>query len=183
MDHTEAQEVLREIASTEIAVHSQRFFKTGPGNMAREINSWAFGFPTFNSRSGKQKNSCTPNFMKNDFALIILVSKTKKARSDVKKNIFELYLSNTEYVNNWDLVDTSAEDIVGVYLSDKDRAVLYRLAKSDNLWERRIAIMSTFHFIKKDDFKDTLAIAELLLQDEHDLIHKAVGWMLREVGN
>ncbi|WP_255233306.1 DNA alkylation repair protein [Aliifodinibius salipaludis] len=115
-------------------------------------------------------------------ALIILVHKSQKAEKNELKKIFDLYLKNTNYINNWDLVDTSAEHIVGAYLSDKDRSILYELAKSDNLWERRIAILSTFHFIKNDDFEDTLAIAELLLEDEHDLIHKATGWMLHETG-
>jgi 3-methyladenine DNA glycosylase AlkD len=115
-------------------------------------------------------------------ALIILVSKFEKADDIDKERIFHFYLENIEYVNNWDLVDLSAPKIVGDYLFDKDRSILFRLAKSSNLWKRRIAILSTFYFIKNDDFKDSLTISELLLEDEHDLIHKAVGWMLREIG-
>jgi 3-methyladenine DNA glycosylase AlkD len=99
-----------------------------------------------------------------------------------KKSIYQLYLKNTEFINNWDLVDTSAHYIVGPYLIDKSRTPLYELAQSDSLWERRIAIMSTFHYIKNDDFTDTLKIARILLHDQQDLIHKAVGWMLREIG-
>ncbi|HIN47957.1 MAG TPA: DNA alkylation repair protein, partial [Deltaproteobacteria bacterium] len=91
-------------------------------------------------------------------------------------------LENTKFINNWDLVDISAGNIVGAYLYEKDRVPLYRLVKSKNLWERRIAIIATFHFIRNDDFEDTLKIAEILLNDQEDLIHKAVGWMLREVG-
>src|SRR5699024_6735028 len=98
-------------------------------------------------------------------------------------NIFDLYINNLTFINNWDLVDTSAEHIIGAYLADKNRRILYSLANSNNLWERRIAIMSTFHFIKNKEFRDTLKLAELLLNDKHHLIHKAVGWMLREVGN
>ena len=91
-------------------------------------------------------------------------------------------MDHSKYINNWDLVDVTAKHIVGAFLEDKDRTPLYRLASSDSLWKRRIAILSTFHFIENNDFKDTLKIAEILIRDPHDLIHKAVGWMLREVG-
>ena len=96
--------------------------------------------------------------------------------------IYRLYLLHTQFINNWDLVDCSAEHIVGAHLFSKDRKPLYRLVRSRSLWERRIGVMATFHFIKRDDFLDTVAIAEVLLHDHEDLIHKAVGWMLREVG-
>jgi 3-methyladenine DNA glycosylase AlkD len=97
-------------------------------------------------------------------------------------NIYQWYIKNAKQVNNWDLVDSSAPYIVGDFLKDKDRSVLFKLAKSKNLWEKRIAILSTFAFINQGEFKDTFKIAEILLSDTHDLIHKAVGWMLREVG-
>ena len=115
-------------------------------------------------------------------ALLILVSKYGKADSSGKDEIFGFYLNNTEYVNNWDLVDSSAPKIVGDYLVNKDRSILFKLAKSSNLWERRIAVLATFMFIRNNDFEDALRISKLLLHDEHDLIHKAVGWMLREIG-
>lgn len=115
-------------------------------------------------------------------AVLILVAQFKKADNKLKKDIYKFYLKNAKRINNWDLVDLSAPNIVGGYLSGNDRQVLYRLAKSKNLWERRISILATFTFIRAYDFSDTLAIAEILLKDEHDLIHKAVGWMLREVG-
>ncbi|UCD96135.1 MAG: DNA alkylation repair protein [Candidatus Bathyarchaeota archaeon] len=115
-------------------------------------------------------------------ALVILVSKFREAEKTGKERIFSFYLQNTESINNWDLVDLSAPRIVGDYLLDKDRSILYRLAKSENLWERRIAILSTFAFIDNNEFADTLRISEALLQDNHDLIHKAVGWALREIG-
>jgi len=99
-----------------------------------------------------------------------------------KKQIVTFYLKNTRKFNNWDLVDGFAPNILGDWLIDKDKAILYRLARSKNLWERRIAILSTAYFISQNQFKDTLKIAGILLNDEHDLIHKAVGWMLREVG-
>ncbi len=115
-------------------------------------------------------------------ALLILVSKYRRADSAGKSGIFFFYLRNTAHVNNWDLVDLSAPRIIGDYLCDKDRAILFKLAKSDNLWERRIAVLSAFSFIANNDFEDALSIAKLLLQDKQDLIHKAVGWMLREIG-
>ncbi|MBS3051808.1 MAG: DNA alkylation repair protein [Candidatus Aenigmarchaeota archaeon] len=115
-------------------------------------------------------------------SLLILVEKYKKSDETTKKKIFGFYLKNTKNVNNWDLVDLSAPNIIGNHLLKKDRSVLYKLAKSSNLWEKRIAIISTFEFIKNDEFEDTLKISELLLNDKHDLIHKAVGWMLREIG-
>lgn len=114
-------------------------------------------------------------------ALIILTQQYKKAEN--KKKIVEFYLKNTKNINNWNLVDISSHYILGDYLLDKDRAVLYKLAESKNLWEKRIAIISTFAFIRNNQFEDSLKIAEILLHDEHDLIHKAVGWTLREVGN
>jgi len=122
-------------------------------------------------------------------ALLMLVAKSGDlsltAGDKIEKNkeqIFDFYLKNTKNINNWDLVDLSAPNIVGNFLLDKDTKILYKLATSKNLWERRIAVISTFAFIKENQFIDTLKIAELLLNDKHDLIHKAVGWMLREVG-
>ena len=115
-------------------------------------------------------------------ALVILISKYRKAEESIKGEIFEFYLKNTEKINNWDLVDLSAPRIVGDYLRNKERSILYKLAKSDSLWERRVSILSTFTFIDNNDFEDALNISELLLNDEHDLIHKAVGWALREIG-
>ena len=96
--------------------------------------------------------------------------------------IYRLYLNNTQYINNWDLVDSSAYHIVGTYLEDRGKKILYKLTQSNSLWERRIAIMSTFQFIRKHQFGDTLSLSEQLIDDKEDLIHKAVGWMLREIG-
>jgi 3-methyladenine DNA glycosylase AlkD len=116
--------------------------------------------------------------------LLLLVKQFKKAKSEKeKKAIFDFYLRNARKANNWDLVDVTCRDVIGLYLLDKpDRSILYRLAESDNLWEQRIAIVSTWTFIKNYQFDDTLAISEKLLDHKHDLMHKAVGWMLREVG-
>ena len=115
-------------------------------------------------------------------ALLILADKYKKSDSKNKKIIVDFYLQNTQRVNNWDLVDLSADKILGNYLIDKDKSILYNLVKSQNLWERRISIISTFAFIRNNKFDDTIKISEILLNDEHDLIQKAVGWMLREMG-
>ncbi len=115
-------------------------------------------------------------------SLVILVSKYQKADQIQKKKIVDFYLKNTKQINNWDLVDLSAPKILGDYLLDKEKSILYQFARSLNLWKKRIAIISTFTFIKNNHFKETLKISEILLNDDHDLIHKAVGWMLREVG-
>ena len=115
-------------------------------------------------------------------ALLIICKKYKKAKEEEKANIFNFYLKNTKKINNWDLVDISAPNIVGNFLLDKKKSVLYNLANSSNLWEKRIAIVSTLYFIQKKEFEDALAISEILLKDKHSLIHKAVGWMLREIG-
>lgn len=114
--------------------------------------------------------------------LITLVEKYKRATPSEQKAIYTFYLKHLRWVNNWDLVDVTCRDVIGAYLFDKPRTLLYTLAVSKNLWERRIAIIATFYFIGKKDFADSLAIAKILLHDEHDLIHKAVGWMLREIG-
>lgn len=116
-------------------------------------------------------------------ALRMLILKYQKGNFKEKEKIFNFYLKNAKKINNWDLVDVSAPKIVGDYLLNKPRSVLYKLARSNNLWERRIAILATFAFIRNNEFEDTLKIAKILLNDKHDLIHKAAGWMLREVGN
>ena len=113
-------------------------------------------------------------------ALLILVSKFERGQG--RDVIFKTYLKNTKYINNWDLVDLSAHKIVGAYLVNRPRDILYKLARSKSLWERRISIISCFAFIRSNDFKDALKISQILLHDKHDLIHKAVGWMLREIG-
>lgn len=114
--------------------------------------------------------------------LLILVERFKKAKDAERKTIVNFYLANTKRINNWDLVDLSSKDIIGEYLVDKDRDVLYRLADSDLLWDQRIAIISTFAFIRRNDLADTFALSYKLLHHKHDLMHKAVGWMLREAG-
>lgn len=114
--------------------------------------------------------------------VLVLVAKFQKGEENEKGKIFSFYLKHTRDINNWDLVDLSAPNIVGEHLQKRDSKILYRLAKSQSLWERRIAVLSTFAFIKRGKSKDALAISKTLLKDSHDLIHKAVGWMLRETG-
>jgi 3-methyladenine DNA glycosylase AlkD len=115
-------------------------------------------------------------------ALFILTEQFNKGDEEARRRIVDLYLKNTAYLNNWDLVDSSAHKILGVWLVDKSREVLYELARSESLWERRISIISTFAFIKRGDLVDALNLAGALVNDGHDLIHKASGWVLREIG-
>ena len=115
-------------------------------------------------------------------ALILMAERYRTGDDEERRRIYEAYLSNTRYVNNWDLVDASAHRIVGPHLETRSRKPLDRLSRSESLWERRISVIATYHFIKNDELEPTLRLAERLLGDEHDLIHKAVGWMLREAG-
>lgn len=115
-------------------------------------------------------------------ALFIMADKFQLGNEKEKESIFKTYFKNTKYINNWDLVDLSVDKIIGSYLFNRPKNILYKLAKSKNIWERRMAIIATFNFIKKNKISETLKIAQILLEDKHDLIHKAVGWMLREVG-
>ena len=183
---------LRDLGDSEIAAHSQRFFKTGRGEYGEGDRFLGIRVPTIRKCVQEYRAISledTRELLKSPFhearllALLILVAKYSSANvSSEKKTIYRFYLSYTKFINNWDLVDCSAEHIVGAHLFCRDRKPIYRLARSRILWERRIGVMSTFHFIKREDFTDTLAIAEVLVHDQEDLIHKAVGWMLREVG-
>jgi DNA alkylation repair enzyme len=115
-------------------------------------------------------------------ALIIMVEKSKKKDEALRKELFNLYLSQTKRINNWDLVDLSCRFIIGEYLLDKSRDILYHLAQSPLLWDNRIAIVSTYAFIRKGQLEDTYALSDLMMHHPHDLMHKAIGWMLREAG-
>jgi len=169
----------------------QGFFKTGKGEYAEGDVFLGIAVPetrkvakNFTGLGLKElEKSLHSKFHEERLAaLLILAEKFRNASEKERKRIFDFYLENARFVNNWDLVDLSAPKIAGEFLLDKNRAVLYRLAKSKLIWERRIAVLSTFAFLRDSDFNDCIAIAELLLEDRHDLIHKAVGWMLREVG-
>lgn len=198
---------IRSKADPEKAVHLQRFFKTGPGQYAagdrfhgltvpvsRKIASEFASLPL----SDLQQLIQSPFHEERLIALHILTLQFEAAgrRHDetIRQQLVDFYLNHTEFINNWDLVDLSAYKILGKYLLDakpkiiqgvpysNPRKILYTLVKSKNLWERRIAIITTYTFIKNDDFDDTLKLSEKLLTDQHDLMHKAVGWMLRELG-
>jgi 3-methyladenine DNA glycosylase AlkD len=182
---------LQTLADPEKAKILSRFFKTGKGQYGE--GDVFLGIVVPKQRTVAKKYSGLPlrdigRLLTGEIhehrlvALIILANAYKNADTEDRERIVDFYLKQARNINNWDLVDLSAPNILGEYLLDKDRTVLYRLAGSKNLWERRMAIMSTFAFIRKNDFKDTLRISGLLLRDSHDLIHKAVGWMLREVG-
>ncbi|MCG8429628.1 MAG: DNA alkylation repair protein [Candidatus Omnitrophica bacterium] len=182
---------LRRYRSKEKARLLQGFFKTGPGEYGEGDVFLGVMVPFVRKVVRQYRHLCareTLLLLKSPFheerlsALLIMVSQFEKGDERVKKQIYQRYLKNTRFINNWDLVDLTARQIVGAYLTDKDRAPLYGLARSKNLWERRIAVIATAFYIAKDEFKDTFCIARLLLNDRHDLIHKAVGWMLREVG-
>lgn len=191
MTAQEISKILRRLADPQIAEHSQRFFKTGPGQYGEGDLFLGIRVPVLREQAKRFKDAPlveVQSLLKSAYheerlcALLSLVQKFSQGSPAHQKTVYELYLKNTRYINNWDLVDLSAYWIVGAWLMDKDRQPLYTLAHSKSLWERRIAIIATFHFIKDRQFADTLAIAALLLTDREDLMHKAVGWMLREVG-
>ena len=184
---------LQSIGSSEKAVHLSRFFKTGPGQYGEGDRFLGVMVPY--SRAIAKANKAMPLeevqlLLESSWhearlcALLILVYrfKERKITEEEREQIYSFYIKNARRCNNWDLVDLSCRDIVGEYLVDKDRSILYRLADSENLWEQRIAVVATWAFIRRSDFNDTLALAERLMAHKHDLMHKAVGWMLREVG-
>lgn len=167
------------------------FFKTGPGEYAEGDIFLGVTVPVLRKLARQFKDielKYAVVLLKSSIheerllALLILMLKYRGSGEKDKEKIYRTYLGNTRYINNWDLVDVTAKHIVGDYLRDRDKSVLYKLARSSSLWDRRIAVLSTFNFIEDHRFEDTIKIAELLLLDRHDLIHKAVGWMLREVG-
>lgn len=191
MTADEARERLKSLASPEVAATSAKFFKTGPGQYGAGDVFMGVRVPAIRTLAGDFRDLPlaeveallhSPIHEERLLALLILVAVAAKADESHKRTIFNFYLSNTRYINNWDLVDTSAPALVGAYLTDKSRTPLMKLARSTNLWERRIAIIATLHFIRRDEFDDTLRISQMLLSDKEDLIHKATGWMLREVG-
>jgi 3-methyladenine DNA glycosylase AlkD len=170
----------------------KRYFKTGKGDYGENEIFVGLSVPSIRTLSKKFKDLSfsevvlllqTKIHEHRLLALFILVDQFEQGDEKMKKKIFQIYLKLApKFVNNWDLVDSSAHLIVGKYLENKPKDVLFRLAKSHNLWEKRIAIISTYHFIRNNNYTYTIKVARLLLNDSHDLIHKAVGWMLREVG-
>ncbi|MBT3297970.1 DNA alkylation repair protein [archaeon] len=190
---------LNNLADKELSKNYSRFFKTGKGEYGEGDIFLGMRVPKLREVAKRYYEMNLTDLVKllqtniHEYrlgALIILVNKYKKAKKNnndlEQRKIVNLYLDNTKYINNWDLVDSSAHYILGEYLLEKenlkDRKILYDLAKSKDLWERRISVISTFAFIRNNQFEDSLKISKILLYDHHDLIHKAVGWMLREIG-
>lgn len=185
------REELNKYADSEQAKIYLRFFKTGKGDYGEGDKFIGAKVPVSRKIAKQFKDLPFPDIQsllnskiheERLIGLFILIEQYKWADEARTKDIFNFYLENLRAVNNWDLVDLSAEKIVGAYLLDKDHKILFKLARSKDLWERRIAIMSTFCFIKNRSYETTVSISNILLNDEHDLIHKAVGWMLREIG-
>ncbi len=191
-DFKTVQKELRKYAKRKTAAQSRKFFKTGKGQYAE--NSLFIGVRVPDIRKvAKEHVGISMAEMKKLIksqiheerllGLIILVNKYKNAKSEKEEEkVYKQYVSLFKYVDNWDLVDASCPYIVGPYLLARDRSDLYKWAKSDHLWTKRIAMVSNWWLIRKNDLKDVFKIAQILLSDEHDLIHKAVGWMLREAG-
>lgn len=190
MSLSELKKTVKKHSNIELGQFLQRFFKTGKGEYAEGDVFVGLKVPLSRSIAKQFKDLSFTSLSKlikskiheeRLIALFILNNRMKK--SDIKQQeiIFKFYLRNIKHINNWDLVDLSAEKIIGEYLFYKNKKILYQLSRG-NLWERRIAIISTFNFIKRNNYKTTLKISKLLLEDPHDLIRKAVGWMLREVG-
>jgi 3-methyladenine DNA glycosylase AlkD len=190
MSLNEIRTAIKKHANPKKAKLLQRFFKTGKGEYGEGDVFLGLTVPISRKIAIQFKNLAFVDIKsllnskiheERLIALLILVHNFEK-HPEKRESIFDFYLANTKNINNWDLVDLSAPRIVGAYMKDKERDLLYELTNSSNLWEKRIAIISTAWFIRNNDFKDTLAISELLINDKHDLIHKAVGWMLREIG-
>lgn len=189
--------VLNEVkshADADKARHAKGFFKTGEGQYGSGDKFLGVRVPILRKLVSVHKDVALKDalvLLSNEYhevrllAIFFMVKLFERAKKspDHQKQIVDAYLSHTAFVNNWDLVDSSAHKILGVYLLDKNREILYQLAESSSLWERRIAMMATYTFIKQGQFEDTFSLAAILIKDKHDLIHKIVGWMLREVGN
>ena len=182
------QQIRQSIDST--PQKAARFFKTGRGDYAEHEQFLGITMPTLRRLAQQHKDLTlkeVSTLLQSPFneerllALLILVEQYTTYH-DRQEEIYHFYRAHIPHMNNWNLVDVSAHLIVGAYLWDKERNPLWTMARSSNLWERRIAIVATWYFIKRKDIQDTLTLAQVLLEDTHDLIHKAVGWMLREVG-
>lgn len=187
----EIEKELHGLGDPEVADFLGRFFKTGPGEYGEGDRFLGIRVPVLRGLARKYRSlglsDCrtllvSPYHEARLLALLILVHAYDRGDEEKRDAIYRLYLDHVAYVNNWDLVDSSAEHIVGRHLERRRKAILYDLARSTSVWARRIAVMATFRYVKAGSFEETLRIADVLLLDPHDLIHKAVGWMLREVG-
>lgn len=182
---------LRALATPDSAAVLQRFFKTGPGEYGEGDQFLGIRVPQLRALARRHRQASrddrlhllrSPWHEERLLALLLMVDAFGRGAAAEREQVYADYLAHTRFINNWDLVDTSAEHIVGAFLGPEGTDTLLSMADSESLWERRIAILATFHFIKRREFAPTLRVAERLLRDPHDLIHKAVGWMLREVG-
>lgn len=191
MNHESILKYLLTLSDNKVAKSYKRFFKTSKGEYSYGDIFLGIKVPVIRQAVKKFNNTSLVDIEillrskyheVRHFALLHMVTNFSNASQSGKEKIYNTYLKNIKYVNNWDLVDCSAHYIIGAYLQNKDKKQLYTFAKSTSLWERRISIISTFYFIKHHKYDDTFKIAELLLKDKEDLVHKAVGWMLREVG-
>jgi len=189
----EIKEELLRHTDPDKAVFLPKFFKTGPGGYAEGDIFIGVTVPYQRKTAKKFFRPAAladveqlPHDPVHEYrltALFMLVYKYEKLNTEAEKEaVVDFYLANTAYINNWDLVDASADKILGAYLLDREKDILYRLARENDIWKQRMAVLATFHFIKQNRYDDTLRIAALLLNHKHDLIHKAVGWMLREIG-
>ena len=188
---SDIQNELKQLRNKEIAEHSQRFFKTGKGEYGEGDIFLGIRVPVSRKLVKKYRGISlaeasqlleSPFHEERLLSVLMLVNLFKTGNETDKKSVYDLYLNNTEFINNLDIVDSSAGHIVGAFLQEKDRSPLYHLVYSESLWERRISIISTSYFIQHHDFEETLKISEILLNDKENLIHKTVSWMLREVG-
>lgn len=192
MNHDTVISTLKRLGDRATAAQTARYFKTGEGEYGHGDRFLGVRMPELRRRVAEFQGLSIPAIKRllrsefhevRQFALLILVRQFERGDEQARQRIFDLYLANTRHINNWDLVDISAPYIVGPWLARRDKAVLYELATSSSLWERRIAMLATFYFIRNEKYRDTLRLAARLRDDPEDLIHKAVGWMLREVGN
>jgi len=187
----EIEAYLLSLADQKTAEQTKKFFKTGEGEYSHGDRFLGIKMGKLREtakRFSEAEPEVAEKLLQSEFheirlfSLILLTNLYKRGDKTTKEKIFDIYLNNTRQINNWDLVDVSAHHIVGTHLFEKDTSLLFKLSRSENMWERRISIISTLHFIKKNRFEETLTIAEKLIEDKQDLMHKATGWMLREVG-
>jgi 3-methyladenine DNA glycosylase AlkD len=188
---TEIRRETRELADPQVAEFLQRFFQTGRGQYGEGDRFLGIRVPKLRRVARRYRSLPreevvellrSPWHEERLLALRLLVEQYRRGSDVDRQAIYTIYLSHARYINNWDLVDASAEHILGAHLDPEHFTVLEEMARSESVWERRMAIMSSFHWIKQGVFLPTLHLATVLLDDSHDLIHKAVGWMLREVG-
>jgi len=187
----EISKFMRTLSDPDRATHAARYFKAGPGEYGEGDQFLGIRVPDIRAQVKKCEAVSLEEIQvlllsvfheERLFALLLLVRKFAKADNSERAAIYDFYLKNTHRINNWDLVDSSASQIIGCYLEAKGKEILHSLARSSSLWERRIAVISSFYFIGNNQFEDSLMLARQLLNDKEDLIHKAVGWMLREIG-